>query len=188
MNLPEGKVIIFPTDTVYGMGAKAFDKAGQDEIYNIKNRSMAKRLSILCASIEDIEKIAHLTPDAIKLINHFMPGALTLILNTKESVVSEFLHETVGVRIPNHPLALRILKENGPMATTSVNQSGEDAMNDYIKIMKEYHDKVYYIYPNAEKITEVASTVINLTTTPYTVLREGSIKFSEILEFLNKTE
>ena len=182
------RILIFPTDTVYGMGAKVFDKAGQDEIYNIKNRPANKRLSILCSSVEDIEKIAYLSPDAIKLIKQYMPGALTIILKTKESVVSDFLHDTVGVRIPNHPLALRILRENGPMATTSVNLSGEAAMNDYFKIVKAFQEKVYYIYPNAEKNSEIASTVINLTTTPYTVLREGSLKFSEILEFLNKTE
>ena len=83
MKIHDGAVIIFPTDTVYGMGAKAFDKKGQEEIYNIKNREMNKRLSILCASIEDIEKIAYLTEDARKLIEHYMPGPLTIILNTK---------------------------------------------------------------------------------------------------------
>ena len=188
MKIHDGAVIIFPTDTVYGMGAKAFDKKGQEEIYNIKNREMNKRLSILCASIEDIEKIAYLTEDAKKLIEHYMPGPLTIILNTKKEVISDFLHETVGVRIPNHPLALRILRENGPMATTSVNLSGEAAMNDYYKIVKAFYDKVYYIYPNAEVCSEVASTVLNLTTNPYTVLREGNLKFSEIIDFLNKTE
>ena len=188
MMIPDGKVIIVPTDTVYGIGAKAFDKVGQDEIYNIKNRSMEKRLSILCANVEDIAKIAHLTPDAIKLIERYMPGALTIILNTKEEVISDFLHETVGVRIPNHPIALRVLKENGPMATTSVNISGEPPMNDYVKIVQEFHNKVYYIYPNAEVPSMVASTVIDMTKTPYALLREGTIKFNEIMEFLNKTE
>ena len=112
------KVLIFPTDTVYGMGVSIYDKEGQDAIYQIKGRPANKRLSVLCASLEDVEKIAVLTDDAIKLINHYMPGALTIILKSKEEIVSNYIYDTIAVRIPNHPVALRVLKENGPMATT----------------------------------------------------------------------
>lgn len=180
------KVLIFPTDTVYGMGVSIYDKEGQQEIYQIKGRPSNKRLSVLCKDIEDIEKIAELTDDAYKLIENFMPGALTIIVKSKEDIVSDYIYDTIAVRIPNHPIALRVLNENGPMATTSVNISGELPMNDYMEIYKKFNEKVYYIYPNAELISNVSSTIIDLTTTPYALIREGSIKFNDILKFLNK--
>jgi len=182
--LNSGEVIIFPTDTVYGIGASAFDKKAQDKIYDIKRRPESKRLSILCASVNDIEKIAYVTDDARKLISKYMPGGLTLILKTKEEVVSESIHETVGVRIPNSKIALSILRETGPLANSSVNYSGEAPLNDYSEIVKEFGDKVSKVYPTNEISSNVSSTVINMTTNPISLIREGSIKFKEILDYL----
>ena len=140
--LNNGEVIIFPTDTVYGIGARINDIEALEKIYEIKKRPKDKRLAVLCSSIDDIEKIAYLNDDALKLINNFMPGGLTVILKTKEEFINDFIFETVAVRIPNHELALRILRENGPMATSSVNISGNRPMNDYLEITKEFADKV----------------------------------------------
>lgn len=186
MKIKNGDVIIFPTDTVYGIGALANDKLGQDKIYKIKERSTEKRLSILCSSLEDIKKIAIVTLDAEKLIKEFMPGALTIILNTKEDLINDLIHETVGVRIPNHSLALRILKENGPLATTSVNISGEAPMNDYLEILKKFGNDVTYVYPNVNNVSNVSSTVINMTVNPYKILRVGEITSNMIEKCLNK--
>jgi L-threonylcarbamoyladenylate synthase len=115
-----------------------------------------------------------------------MPGALTIILKSKEEIVSDYIYDTIAVRIPNHPIALRVLAENGPMATTSVNISGSEPMNDYVEIYKKFNDKVFYIYPNAEAISNISSTIIDLTTTPYQLIREGSVKFNDVMKFLNK--
>lgn len=184
--LNKGDVIIFPTDTVYGIGASAFDKKGQDLIYEIKERPLSKRLSILCASLADIEKIAYVSSDAKKLIEAFMPGGLTLILKTREEAISDSIHENVGVRIPNHPLALAILRENGPMATSSVNKSGMPPLNDYDDIVFHFAAQVKKIYPNNETPSRLASTVINLTKSPYEIIREGSITLDDIEKVLNK--
>lgn len=182
--LKNGEVIIFPTDTVYGIGASAFDSLGQQKIYEIKKRPASKRLSILCADINDIRKIAEVSSDAEKIIKRYMPGGLTLVLPTKKEVISDFIGETVGVRIPNNELALAILRANGPMSTTSVNYSGLPPLNDYDEIVAEFADKVNKIYPNNEAISTVASTVINLTTSPYSLIREGDLKFSDVIDFL----
>jgi len=179
-------IIIFPTDTVYGMGVSVYDEEGQKEIYRIKGRPTSKRLSVLCASLEDVEKIAIVSDDAKKLINKFMPGNLTIILKAKEEIVSEFIYDTIAVRIPNHPLALRILRDKGPMATTSVNISGEAPMNNYYAIVEKFSNEVFYIYPNAETISGVSSTIVDLTVEPYKLIREGDLKYSELLHFLNK--
>lgn len=180
------RILIFPTDTVYGIGVSINDKEGQEQIYQIKDRPSNKRLSVLCANLEDIEKIAVLTDDAAKIINEFMPGALTIVLKSKEEIISDYIYDTIAVRIPNHPVALRVLAENGPMATTSVNISGQEPMNDYVEIYKKFSEKVFYIYPNAETISNISSTIIDLTTNPYTLIREGSIKFDDVMKFLNK--
>ncbi len=184
--LKNNEVIIFPTDTVYGIGCNAFDKEAQKRIYEIKKRPENKRLSILCKDLAQIETIAILTEDAKKLIEAYMPGGLTLILNAKPEVVGEGIFTTVGVRVPKHPLALKLLEENGPMATTSVNLSGTEPLNDYDKIMKEFGSLVDMIYPNDEKTSNISSTVIDLTVNPYTLIREGELSFQTILNFLHK--
>ena len=186
MKLEQGDVIIFPTDTVYGIGAKIKDTVALEKIYEIKRRPKDKRLAVLCANISDIEEIAILTEDAKKLIENYMPGALTVILRSKLEYRNEYISDTIAVRIPNHELALRILTLNGPMATSSVNISGNKPMNDYIEIVENFADEVLYIYPNAIESSKVSSTIVDLSKDGCTLIREGSIKFSEITNFLNK--
>ena len=186
MRLSSGDVVIFPTDTVYGIGARINDTIALEKIYEIKRRPKDKRLAVLCANVSDIEKIAVLNDKAKKLIEHFMPGALTLILQSKKEFRNEYIFETVAVRIPNHELALRILAVNGPMATSSVNVSGSKPMNDYLEIVETFSNDVLYIYPNALESSQISSTIIDLTKEECSLIREGSIKFSEITNFLNK--
>ena len=186
MKLSNGDVIIFPTDTVYGIGGKVNDIEALNKVYEIKRRPKDKRLAVLCSSVEDIKSIAIVNEKAEKLIDKYMPGALTIILKSRYEVRNDFVFETVGVRIPNHELALRILKENGPMATSSVNISGSEPLNDYVEIAREFSDKVLYVYPNVNIPSKVSSTVIDLSNDECILIREGDIKFSEIVKFLNK--
>lgn len=180
-----GRVIIFPTDTVYGIGTKIFDKEGIERIYKIKNRSKDKPLACLCSSLEQIESIAIINDDAKKLINKFLPGALTLILDAKDNVKREIGYNTIGVRIPNSKIALSILEENGPMLTTSVNDSGEKPMNEYKEIVNKYGNLVDKIYDNDTKILEIPSTVVRIDKDNLVIIREGYIKKSEIVEALS---
>jgi L-threonylcarbamoyladenylate synthase len=158
----------------------------KEKIYEIKKRPKDKRLAVLCANVSDIEKIALVNDDARKLIENYMPGGLTVILKSKPEFRSEYISETVAVRIPNHELALRILSINGPMATSSVNISGSKPMNDYLEIVKRFSDEVLYVYPNALESSKVSSTIVDLSTDECILIREGTIKFSEIVNFLNK--
>src|SRR5574344_1478726 len=115
------KILIFPTDTVFGIGCSVFDKEGQARIYEIKRRPLNKQFPVLCANMEQIEQIAVVNSLAKKLIDKFFPGPLTIILKTKPEVKELIGYDTIGVRIPKSELAQSILLENGPMATTSVN-------------------------------------------------------------------
>lgn len=178
-------IIIFPTDTVYGMGASITDIHSLKEIFNIKEREINKRLAVLCFDLNQIKEIAYVTKDAEILINKFLPGGLSIVLKTKEKYINKLISETIAIRIPNHELALNILKENGPMATTSVNISSEPPINDYNTIYNLYNNRVKKIYDNNKKIEGISSTVINLTTDTITLIREGNIKFKDILDFMN---
>ena len=181
-----GRVIIFPTDTVYGIGTQIKDLEGIEKIYQIKHRPKDKPLACLCANLEQIESIAYVTDDARALIKEFLPGGLTLILKTKEEIQNVIGYPTIGVRIPNHETAIKILEENGPMLTTSVNESGCVPLNEYDEIYKEYHTLVDKIYTNDRDSLNLASTVVLLTTDNAKILRVGPIKEQDILKVLNK--
>jgi len=179
-------VIIFPTDTVYGIGTKIFDIDGINKIYEIKKRPKDKPLACLCASLEQIKNIAVVTKEAEALINEFLPGALTVILESKPEVYNKIGYKTIGVRIPNCKIALDILKENGPMLTTSVNESGFKPINEYELIVKEYDNLVDKIYEANEPSSDLSSTVVLLANDDVKVLREGQISLKMINECLNR--
>ena len=179
-----GRVIIFPTDTVYGIGTQIFDIDGINRIYNIKNRPLDKPLACLCSNLKQIEDIAILNDDAKKLINAFLPGGLTLILESKEIVKNKIGYQTIGVRIPDSEIALKILDENGPMLTTSVNDSGSEPINSYEEIVNKYNDVVDKIYKNDKKLLEIPSTVVKIIDKELVVLREGAIKKEDISKLL----
>ncbi len=174
------KVIIFPTDTVYGIGTPIFDIEGIERIYEIKKRPKDKPLACLCADLEQIKSIAYLNDKAIKLINKFLPGALTLILKSKEDVFNKIGYKTIGVRIPNSKIALNILKENGPMLTTSVNESGSVPLNEYDEIKRDYNDLVDYIYDTNTHSSNVSSTVVLINDNEFKILRLGEITEADL--------
>jgi L-threonylcarbamoyladenylate synthase len=178
------KVIIFPTDTVYGIGTPIFDLEGIEKIYQIKNRSKDKPLACLCANINQIEEIAVVDDNAKKLISKFLPGGLTIILKSKKEVLDTIGYETIGIRIPNHELAISILKENGAMLTTSVNDSGAVPINEYDEIKSKYDNLVDYIYQSDLPSSSVSSTVVKVVDGAVSVLREGIILKEEIIKEL----
>lgn len=175
------KLIIFPTDTVYGIGCSIYDIYNIDRIYEIKKRDKSKPLACLCADLNQIESIAYVDELAIKLIKEFLPGGLTLVLKSKENIKELIGYETIGVRIPACDIALDILKEFGPMLTTSVNDSGEAPINEYEQIIKKYSNVVDKIYPPFEGSSNVSSTVIKIVDGKIELLREGNIRFNDIL-------
>jgi tRNA threonylcarbamoyl adenosine modification protein (Sua5/YciO/YrdC/YwlC family) len=184
--IDDNELIAFPTDTVYGLGAKVLDDLGQERIMELKNRDCSKRFAVLCANLEQIEELAIVSCDAKKIINKFLPGGLTLILEAKDKNVHNYaIDNTVAVRIPKHPIALKLLLENGPLATTSVNLSGEKPMNNYDEILKKFDGKIDYIYsdPTNIKYSNTPSTIIDMTN-GLKVIREGEITLDDILKVI----
>ena len=185
--IDDNELIVFPTDTVYGLGAKVLDNLGQERIMELKNRDCSKRFAVLCANLEQIESIAIVNSDAKKIINKFLPGGLTLILEAKNKDIHNYaIDNTVAVRIPKHPIAIKLLLENGPLATTSVNLSGEKPLNDYDTINSKFKGLVDYIFSDELNIkySNVPSTILDMTN-GLKVIREGEIKLEEILKVIS---
>lgn len=175
------RLIIFPTDTVYGIGASVFDKESMDKIYEIKKRPKDKPLAVLCYDINQIENIAVIDDRTRKIIQKFLPGPLTLIVKARMNIKETMGLDMVGVRIPNSKTALEILNRLGPMATTSVNESGMMPINEYETILNKYSHVVDKIYPKSETSSNISSTVI-LISDEIKLIRQGEISLDDILK------
>lgn len=178
-----GKIICFPTDTVYGVGALFNDVDAIKKIYQMKDRNWHKPLPILGANLNDIFPfITNINDETKKIMEKYWPGALTIIFNKNPHAKIEINKEfsTIGFRIPNSKIALEILSKYGLMATTSVNLSGEPPLNTYEEIVKHFGDKIDYIIEDEENHSNVSSTIVDATSDKYVILRQGDIIIKEI--------
>lgn len=174
----KAKIICFPTDTVYGVGCKIDDLEAIKKIYEMKNRDFSKPLAVLCANQNIDDYVIDVTNDAKKLMKEHWPGALTIIFkksNKVNDLVSAGL-DTVGFRMPNSKVALSVLNEFGVMATTSVNISGEKALNNALEIEKAFGDFIDYMIIEKEILSCTSSTVVDASGKDIKILRQGDIK------------
>lgn len=177
----KGKIIAFPTDTVFGVGAVIDDLEAIDKIYKLKNRSLDKPLSILAANIEDIlPYIKKINNDVFLIMKKYWPGALTIIFEKSEVVNQKVTKgfKTIAFRIPNSKLALKLLNQTGPLATTSVNISGEKPLNNYQEICQNFNDEIDYIVRKNETSSNISSTIIDATEDKIKIIRQGQIKIT----------
>ncbi len=175
-------VIIFPTDTVYGLACNCFSTKAIEKIFEIKQRAKYKPISVLTDSVEKINMVATISEKEQALVEKYMPGALTIVMDKKEHVPDILTASlpTVGVRIPNNHIALTILKNYPyPLATTSANESGEEAGVDVQDFITYFDGKVDAIIDGGTTDIQVASTIIRVENDQITTIREGSIKIEE---------
>jgi len=177
------KIAAFPTDTVYGLGTNGLIKAGLRRIYQIKGRDSMKPLPILVKSLEEAKRWVEWTPEAQALARRFWPGALTLSLRpTKEGRLLTFPEfPTLAIRVPAHPVALALLEAaDVPLASTSANLSGKPALSSGGDVASAFENLVDLII-DAGPAGGVESTVVDATSSPARVLREGRISKDQIL-------
>lgn len=185
--MEKGQVIIFPTNTIYGMGCKLYDKVALERIYEIKKRSHDKDIPILVSSIVQINVIAKYDSKALKIMQTFWPGPLTVILESTKEFYEKTGDKNIAIRIPDHYVALELINNFGPLRTTSVNISGEPPLNTIKEIREQYKDVVDRIYgEHVGDYIGVASTVVDLSQKAIKLVREGAISFDEILAVYNK--
>ena len=173
----KGKVICFPTDTVYGVGALIEDNEAINKIYNLKHRDKSKPLAVLTGN-KHIEKyVLEISNEAKNLMDKYWPGALTIIFK-KSNIISNKVTcnlDTIGLRMTNSKIALSILNHFGLMATTSVNISGSAPLNDIEEIKKHFSNEIDYLVIDKEETSNVSSTIIDASSSNLKVLRQGDI-------------
>jgi L-threonylcarbamoyladenylate synthase len=181
--LHKGRLVAFPTETVYGLGALAFDGKAIESIYLAKDRPVEKAIPVLIGDATDLEKIsAGVTNVVHKLASRFWPGPLTVIIPKKltlpESVSAT---NTVGVRIPDHPVARELLRIAGPMAVTSANISGQPSPSTAQEVFDQLDGRIELIIDGGTTPGGVPSTLVDCTGSEIKLLREGPISLEQIL-------
>jgi L-threonylcarbamoyladenylate synthase len=181
--LQKGGVISFPTDTVYGLGADAFNNTAVERIYEIKNRPKHQQLPLLINDMEHLITLADPIPEiAWFLARRFWPGGLTLVL-PKRGSVSAYLAPgpTIAVRVPDHPVCLALIQRLGnPIIGTSANISGQPVALTAEKVGQQLGEKIDFIINGGKCPGSKESTVVDTTREPPIILRQGIIHSDEI--------
>jgi L-threonylcarbamoyladenylate synthase len=182
--LKKGGVVAFPTDTLYGLGANAFDENAVLKIYEIKSRPRDLALTLLLADIAQMKVVGDDIPNmAWELAERYMPGALTIVIK-KSAAVSDIIsgnRDTVAVRVPNHPIPIALISSLGaPITGTSANLSGAPDPATAEQVHKQLGSRVDMIIDGGRCPVGVSSTILDLTTDPPTILREGAITRDEL--------
>lgn len=186
--IKSGGVVIFPTETVYGIGANGLDEKAIKKLFDIKQRPLNKPISLLVSDFDMISKVAqNITNLEQRIIEAFFPGPLTIVLEKKEIVPNILTNNTntVGIRMPEGEIARKLVGSAGvPIATTSANISGDQSGTNLGNIRPKFEDKVDYLIDGGESKIGVPSTVIRVVDDEIQVLREGSITKEQIMKKL----
>ena len=195
-NIIEGKIIAFPTNSVYGIGGNPLDINVINRIFDIKFRDRSKGLLLLISDYEEATKIAEFNETARKLADKYWPGQLTLILNKKEPCIIPpevtAFQDTIGLRVPENEIILNILKRlkseghYGGVIGTSANYSGEPPSISGEEVTKKILSPIDLIIDCGKSKSKLPTTIVDCTTTEVNFLRIGAISDEEILEFLSK--
>ena len=174
--LKEGKTVVYPTDTIYGIGANALDIEAIEKVYRIKKREFNKPISICVPNIDYIKKVAYMNKETLEIIENFLPGPFTIILKKKENIPSLLTAggEKIGIRLPDSKVCMELSKEF-PITTTSANLSGEKIPESVDGILKQIDGTVDLILDTGICKHGVHSTVIDMTLNPPQIVREGLI-------------
>lgn len=184
--LRSGGLVAFPTDTVYGLGAPAFNAAAVERIYAAKDRPNEKAIPVLIGSADDLPKVAESVPEmALALAARFWPGPLTLVI-PKHPDLPEAVSAaaTVGVRVPGHAAARALLQAAGPMAVTSANLSGRPSPCTASEVLAQLGGRIPLILDGGQTPGGVPSTVVDCLGAEPKVLRAGPISEDEIFRLL----
>ena len=184
--LHSGGLVAFPTDTVYGVGALAFNQLSIMRLYEVKLRDRNRPLPILISDQTQLLQVTQgFTHVAQKLANQFWPGSLTIVVRIHPDLPKEVSNTgTVGVRIPDHAFARELLSKAGPMAVTSANLSGHDSPSRASDVLDELGGKIELVIDGGPTPDQRPSTVVDCIGESPILLREGPILFREILSVL----
>ena len=177
-------MVIFPTETVYGLAANALDRDAVHKVFDAKLRPSALPLPVQVGDRASIEEVAvELSRDAMRLAESFMPGPITLVVRRSPAIpdIVTAGGETVGVRIPDNTVALALLKEvGGPIVATSANVSGREEPRDAADAIRQIGGSVDVVLDAGPARYGKPSTVVDTTVSPPRILRKGALSADEI--------
>ena len=184
--LQDGELVAFPTDTVYGLGASLQNPASIARLYQVKGRETSKAIAVLLGNIYNLELVAQgVSEIARRLSERFWPGPLTLVVPRRPDL-PEMLSPgpTIGVRMPDHSLALALLRQSGPLAVTSANLSGGANALTAREVLTQLEGRIPLILDGGTSPGGSPSTVVDCTGTSLVILRQGPISLEELLRAL----
>ncbi|KFZ44620.1 translation factor Sua5 [Smithella sp. SC_K08D17] len=181
--LRDGGIIIYPTDTVYGLGCDLSNKKGIEKIYELKKRNRKQPLSFVCSDLKHISEYAKVTDYAYKTMKRLLPGAYTFILEASRLVPKIILpkRSTTGIRVPDNQICLSLVKELGqPIISTSVKTDQGETLGDP-SVIKEYFGRVVDLIIDGGIIMPQPSSVISLVDDNIEIIRIGKGDISAFL-------
>lgn len=188
--LKNGGIGIFPTETVYGIGADCFNEMAVKKIYEVKNRPKTKALSVLISNLSMLNQIAkNISKEEMKVMEKFFPGPLTLILEKNENVpeIVTAGKDTIGVRMPENEIALKLIEEVGrPLATPSANISNKPSGTEYNQIIDDFKDNINFFIDSGKSKIGLSSTIVKIENKKVNILREGIITKEDIENILKE--
>jgi L-threonylcarbamoyladenylate synthase len=187
-HLQDHQPVAFPTDTVYGLAALVRDAEGIERLYEAKGREGSKAIAVLVGSLEQLAAVTPMLDErARRLAAHFWPGALTLVIPRRADLPDVLSpNQTIGVRMPDHPFALALLRLTGPLATTSANRSGEANPLNAQDVLAQLGGRIALVLDGGPVTGGVPSTVVDCTQPELKILRQGAISAEAIFAAVNK--
>ncbi len=185
-----GEIIIFPTDTAFGIGCRIDDEKTIERLFKLRKRPQEKAVPVLVSSVEMAKRYGEINPDIEKMLRNFWPGGLTVVVKADKKKVPNLVSGgggTVGLRMPDHTDTLKMIEDTGvPILGPSANFSGDTTPYEFEDLNKDLTvlvDKVY----NGHTKHRIASTVIDTTKSPWQILRHGAVNKSELDVFIHNT-
>ncbi len=181
-----GEAVVLPTDTVYGVAARPDQAAATERLFRAKGRPRDLTLPVLASGLEEARRVGSLSGPGQRLAERFWPGALTLVVPRAPGAASWDLgseRATVALRVPNHPIALALLRRAGPLAATSANRSGRPTPEDCGGVRRELGDAVA-VYLCAGRLSPMPSTIVDVSGPEPRVVRAGALDPDEVLRAL----
>lgn len=189
--LRAGGVVVYPTETFYGLGVDAFNQKAIKKVFTIKGRSFAQPLLILIPEQDYLPRyVTEVSEKARRLMEHFWPGPLTMVFYASPQLPSMLTADTkkIAIRISPHPIARALTSAfAGPLTSTSANISGEQSPATAKEVFSRLDGMIDLIIDGGKTPGQMPSTIVDVTSSPPQLVREGVVPFSEILTFLEST-
>jgi L-threonylcarbamoyladenylate synthase len=186
--LKRGKVIVFPTETLYGLGADAFNGTAVEQVFELKGRNRQQPIPVLVADMEMLRVVVDEIPlGARRLMDQFWPGPLTIVLPARKGTPEPLLNADarVGVRISSHPVATQLVRALGrPLTATSANRSGEEPARTLEEARRTFGQQIESYIAGGTLTSKAGSTVVEIDRNGLKVIREGDISAATLREVL----